>query len=167
METICHQKKLNEPKVFFQKPKEKTIEKHEKNHHRCWTNPPKDPRKTLPEISRFWPKIKPSVTMLHLQGWPGWPLMLPLIFPLFVPRIPTKKKRHPPKKCGSLEHLCSELSKKTRFPSWSFQQSSEKTSNWNIFPKWGWKKTCLKPPPVSQFMGFGFGVPFGVSIVSY
>lgn len=74
-----------------------------KNHRKTWKKhhmlnvPPQKSRKTLPDCPVFDP-IKPSVTILHLQGWPGWLLMLPLIFPLFVPRIPPQRKNATPQK---------------------------------------------------------------------
>lgn len=103
-------------------------------------SPPKVKENTS-RLSRFWP----NQTICHHTA-PSRLTRLTLDASLDISSFrasntPTKKKRHPPKKCGSLEHLCSELSKK---PSWSFQQSSEKSSNWNIFPKWGWKKNMFE-----------------------
>ena len=159
METICHQKKLNEPKVFFQKPKEKTIEKHEKNTTDAEPTPQKIPGKHFQKSPVFDRKSNHLSPCCTFKADPADPWCFPWYFLFSCLEYPQRKTATPQKNVGVWNISVQNCPKKTRFPSWSFQQSSEKSSNWNIFPKWGWKKNMFETTTGQSIYGIWIWSP--------
>ena len=163
METICHQKKLNEPKVFFQKPKEKTIEKHEKNTTDAEPTPQKIPGKHFQKSPVFDRKSNHLSPCCTFKADPADPWCFPWYFLFSCLEYPQRKTATPQKNVGVWNISVQNCPKKQDFLVGRFNNHL-KNHQIGISSRNGdEKKTCLKPPPVSQFMGFGFGVPFGVS----